>query len=191
METSVRGRQRWKADKGWGCFKLGDVEAGLTATCISPPTKVCSSNGFGDLNIQPNHFHAPIAAERPGSPTPPGLVSTKGQCRTQSSFLQRRAGKGQLAERRAGGLPSAEGHRAISHPAAPDDRSTVDRGIAGDLWVLLFADIKDHREGKAGAEDGYSSEMVGTDAGTRLRQVRHRRDCSTSKGSSSKTMCCA
>lgn len=30
----------------------------------------------------------------------------------------------------------------------------MDRGIAGDLWVLLFADIKDHGEGKAGAEDG-------------------------------------
>lgn len=67
----------------------------------------------------------------------------------------------------------------------------MDRGIAGDLWVLLFADIRDHGEGKAGAEDGYSRETVGTDTGTRLRQVRHRRDCSTSKGSSSKTMCCA
>lgn len=65
----------------------------------------------------------------------------------------------------------------------------MDHGNAGDLWVLLFADIKNHGEGKAGAEDGYSSETVGTDTGTHLRQVRHQRDCSTSKGSSSKTVC--
>lgn len=47
----------------------------------------------------------------------------------------------------------------------------MDCGIAGDLWVLLFTDIKDHEEGKARAEDGYSSVMVGTD--TCLHWVRH------------------
>ena len=177
--------------RGRGRFKLGDVEAGLTAICISPPTKVCSSNGFGDLNIQPNHFHIPVARESPGSPTPPGLVSTKGQHRTQSSFLQRPARKGQLVERQEGGLPKTEGPQAIFCLAVPDHRSTMEHGMAGDLWVLLFADIEDHGEGKARAEDGYSGETVGTDTGTHLRQVRHRRDCSTSKGSSSKTVCCA
>lgn len=33
--------------------------------------------------------------------------------------------------------------------------------------------------------------MVGTDTGTRLCQARRPRGCSTSKGSSSKTVCCA
>lgn len=141
-------------DEGWGCFKLGDVEAGLTAICISPSTKVCSSNGFGDLNIQPNHFHTPVATESPGSPTPPGLASTKEQCRTQNSFLQGRAGKGRLVERQEGRLPNTEGPQTISHPAVPDHRITVDCGITGDLWVLLFTNTKDHRKGKAGAEDG-------------------------------------
>lgn len=36
---------------------------------------------------------------RPRSQTPPGLISTKGQHRTQSSFLQRPAGKRQLVGR--------------------------------------------------------------------------------------------
>lgn len=64
----------------------------------------------------------------------------------------------------------------------------MDRSIAGDPWVLLFAN-KDHGEGKAGVEEGYSSETVGTDTGTHLHQVRHQRGCSTLKGSSSKTVC--
>lgn len=54
-------------ERGGECFKLGNMEAGLTAICISPPTKVCSSNGFGDLTVQLNHFHAAIAGESPGS----------------------------------------------------------------------------------------------------------------------------
>lgn len=115
-------------------------------------------------------------------PTPPRSVSTKGQHKAQSSFLQRPAGRGRGCSTLREPPPSA-----ISCLAVPDHRSTMDHSIAGDLWVLLFADIKDHWEGKARAEDGYSSDIFGTDAGTCLHQVRHWRDCSTSKGSSSKT----
>lgn len=115
-------------------------------------------------------------------PTPSHSVSTKGQHKAQSSFLQRPAGRG-----RGCSMPREPPPSVITCLAVPDQRSTMDHSIAGDLQVLLVADIKDHGKGKARAEDVYSSDTLGTDAGTRLHQVRHWRDCSTSKGSSSKT----
>lgn len=56
---------------------------------------------------------------RPRSQTPPGLISTKGQYRTQSSFLQRPAGKRQLVGRQG---------RATQHWGTP---SQVPPGCAG------------------------------------------------------------
>lgn len=76
-----------------------------------------------------------LPGESPKSQTPPGLISTKEQHRTQSSFLQRPAGKRQLVGRQ--GPPAMQGHR-----------STVGCGIAGELRVLLFTGIEE--EGRLG-----------------------------------------
>lgn len=65
----------------------------------------------------------------------------------------------------------------------------MDCGIAGDLWVLLFTGIEE--EGRLGQSmDTVEKWLAHTLAHVSCR-VRRWGGCSTSKGSSSKTVCCA
>lgn len=80
-----------------------------------------------------------LPRESPRSQTPSGLISTKGQRRTQKApFCRDQLGKGRWWGGREG-LPSTEGPRAGSHPS-------LDCDIAGDLRVLLFTGVEEEEE---------------------------------------------
>lgn len=140
METLDRGRQFWKVEKGGGCFKLGNMEAGLTAIRISPPTEVCSSNVFGDLTVQPNHFHTAIAGESPGSP-----------------LLQ-----AQSAPRGSPGL------RKILPAGVSRERFMGEQGMAALLVTCGYCYLLTSNAVGLGQENGYSRKTVGTEPGTSL-----------------------
>ena len=139
-ETLGRGRQFWKVEKGGGCFTLGNMEAGLTAICTSPPTEVCSSNGFGDLTFQPNHFHTAIAGDSP-----------------ESQLLQ-----AQSAPRGSPGL------RKILPVGVSWERFMGEQGMAALLVTCGYCYLLTSNAVGLGQENRYSSKTVGTEPGTSL-----------------------
>lgn len=144
-----------------GVFQVGGCGSRFDSHLHFPThQKSVFQKGLGSSVFNQTTPHSCCPGESPRSQTPPGLISTKGQHRTQSSFLQRPAGKRQLVGRQG---------RVTQHQGTPSwgHRSTVGCGIAGDLRVLLFTGIEE--EGRL----GQSREMVGTDTGKRLCQVRH------------------
>lgn len=126
---------------------MGDVEAGLTAICIiSPPTKVCSSNGFGEPQYSTKplpHCHCWRESRIPNFSR---LKSApRGSAGLQAPSCRDKLGKGSWWRGRRDGCPVPRDPK----PPPATHRSTADHGMAGDLWILLFTSIRDRGEGIA------------------------------------------
>lgn len=95
-----------------GVFQVGGCGSRFDSHLHFPThQKSVFQKGLGSSVFNQTTPRSCCPGESPRSQTPPGLISTKGQHRTQSSFLQRPAGKRQLVGRQ-GRLPSTKGPRA-------------------------------------------------------------------------------
>lgn len=167
-----------------GVFQVGGCGSRFDSHLHSPThQRSVVQTGLGSSVFNPTTSTLLLPGESPGSQTPPGLISTKGQHRTQNSFLQRPAGKRQLV-RRQGRATQHRGTPSRVPTAVHGHRSTVACSIAGHLWVLLFTGIQE--EERLGQSVGTAGKgLAQTLAHVSGRSGARDGGCSTSKGSSS------
>lgn len=105
-----------------GVFQVGGCGSRFDSHLHFPThQKSVFQKGLGSSVFNQTTPHSWCPGESPRSQTPPGLISTKGQHRTQSSFLQNQLGKGSWWGGREGypapGDPElgAQEHRGLRH----------------------------------------------------------------------------
>lgn len=131
-----------------GVFQVGGCGSRFDSHLHSPTHhRSVVQTGLGSSVFNQTTSTLLLPGESPKSQTPPGLISTKGQHRTPSSFLQRPAGKRQLVGRQG----RVTQHRGTPRQVPPSHAGSQEhRGlIAGELRVLLFTGIEEERLGQS------------------------------------------
>lgn len=188
-ETLDRGRQCWRADEGGGVSSWRLWKQVSQPPAFPHPPKVCSSNGFGELSIQPNHFHTPAAQGESKIPNSSRLNQHQGAAQ-DSKLLS-----AETSWEKAAGGKAGKGYPALRDP---EPGPTQPGRVTGAPWTAASLVTCGYCYSLAlRRKEGWDRAWIQGRSGwhrqwhTSLSGQMLGRGCSTSKGSSSKTVCCA